>query len=109
MKIQITRTPDYCAASYYKESGVKATAEASNLGDVWYVNRVLVLPPKYRGKGIGGTLLEALKKAVRSVGGKVLVVTPGGYGAKPEDQVNFYKQHGFVEDSKEKGLLILRL
>lgn len=108
MKVRITRTPDYCAAFIY-EGGIKATAEASNLGDVWYVNRVLVQPPKCRGKGIGGVLIEALKEAVKSVGGKILVVTPGGYNAEPEDQVNFYKQHGFVEDSKQEGLLTLKL
>jgi hypothetical protein len=76
-------------------------AEASyvpvNLGvGVWYVNRVLVTNPSERGSGVGSYMLTVLKASLQRVSNfQALVVDPGGYGADPTRQANFYKRNGF--------------
>lgn len=83
----------------------RGVAEASNMGDFWYVNRVLVQPANLRSRGIGGELLERLKAAIAEYGEARVVVTPGGYDESPRQQ-RFYEQHGFVEEGEEPGLLV---
>ena len=108
-EISTAQTPNYCLASYHKEDlSVRATAEASLIGDEWWVNRVIVRPDNQRGKGLGGKLLEELKKVVAAEGGKVLLVAPGGYSNKHTAQVNFYGRHGFSK-RKEDGVLQVEL
>lgn len=100
-KISTAQTSNYCSAFCYKEDlSIRATAEASLIGDEWWVNRVIILPESRRGKGLGGRLLEELKKAVAAEGGKVLLVAPGGYSNKYTAQVNFYERHGFSKRGK---------
>lgn len=100
---QVTATLEsisvYWRGDSYLERGV---AEATDMDGYWYVNRVLVQPGACRGRGIGGELLERLKKAVAEQGSTRLVVTPGGYVESPK-QKKFYKKHEFVEE--EPGLL----
>lgn len=76
----------------------RGVAEATNMGDEWQINRVLVQGA--RGQGIGGHLLESLKEAVVRQGGLQLWVQPGGYGSDPVDQKRFYETHGFVDQGK---------
>lgn len=74
----------------------RGVAEATNMGDEWQINRVLVQGEGTRGHGIGGHMLEALKEAVVRQGGQSLWVQPGGYGSDPASQNRFYEAHGFV-------------
>lgn len=103
----VIKTPDYCSAYYYSEDhSVRATAEASRVGNEWWVNRVLVQPASARCMGLGGQLLEKLKETVAQVGGTSLLVTPGGYSDEWERQHKFYRSHGFQDaDPVKDGLL----
>jgi GNAT superfamily N-acetyltransferase len=82
----------------------RAVAEATEMGDHWYVNRVLVQPKEMRSKGIGSLLLQTLVKEIRKDSTKRIIVTPGGYATELEKQQNFYKKNGFVID-KENSLI----
>lgn len=62
----------------------------------WYINRILVKHPQDRSQGIGSELLSRLKKEVKSQGGDVLIVEPGGYGSDPLDLIRFYTKNGFI-------------
>ncbi len=75
-------------------------AEATRIGDEWWVNRVLVQGDN-KGLGIGGHMLETLKKAVVRQGCTSLRVTPGGYGSDTAAQNRFYEAHGFVSHGEE--------
>jgi GNAT superfamily N-acetyltransferase len=106
--IVVTKTPDYCSAyTYTADQVLRAVAEASLVGDSWWVSRVLVQPSSARGKGLGGQLLEELKKAVAEMGGTRLLVTPGGYSNEWKRQHKFYRAHGFrdADPTKDYGLL----
>jgi GNAT superfamily N-acetyltransferase len=106
--IFVTKTPGYCSAYIYTEDlSLRAVAEANLVGTDWWVSRVLVQPPNARGKGLGGRLLEKLKRAERDTGGTRLLVTPGGYSNEWERQDKFYRAHGFrdADPTKDYGLL----
>lgn len=109
--IFVTKTKDYCSAYYFSDDQrIRATAEANFTGREWWVARVLVQPDSARGKGLGGRLLEELKKAVVEMGGTSLLVTPGGYSNERRRQFKFYKAHGFKDaDSCRDGLLEAQL
>lgn len=84
------------------KSGLPAgAASASNLGGHWWVERVLVQEHHaVRGVGLGSEMLKRLLKSIVEVdemeGRSTLVqVCPGGYGADPERQFNFYLKNGF--------------
>jgi GNAT superfamily N-acetyltransferase len=102
--ISATSTPGYVGAFWHgitlQERGV---AEASDMGDYWYVNRVLVQPPDQRGSGIGQQLVKRLLNEIRLLGGRKVIVTPGGYGSNTTQQINFYKKCGFTEDKDAEG------
>jgi GNAT superfamily N-acetyltransferase len=106
-KIRVIKQPEYCSANYYPDDcSVRATAEASLVGEKWWVNRVVVDPPTERGKGLGGRLLEALKGAVRGAGGRTIFVSPGGYNGNVRAQKRFYRGHGFEPVKGSKGALL---
>lgn len=110
--IGTTETREYCSAYYFKpDMSVRATADASLIGDEWWLNRVVIAPKAQQGKGLGGKLLEKLKKVVAGAGGKFLLVAPGGYTTPYEMQVRFYRKHGFkdVIDPERKGVLRVEL
>lgn len=71
-------------------------AEASLMGDHWYLNR-LVVKPSYRGKKIGTALLERLLSELETRGGLPVIVEPGGYGSDVEELRSFYQRFGFEE------------
>lgn len=87
----------------------RGAAEASFVGDTWWVNRVLVQPRENRGRGIGGHMLEALKGAVVEEGGAELSVQPGGYDMNTADQNRFYEAHGFTCTDEKEGLFVWRV
>jgi GNAT superfamily N-acetyltransferase len=61
----------------------------------WTVTRVFI-PEKYRGKGVGGALLERLKKELLLIADfRQVYVEPSGYGSDPKRLHNFYTRHGF--------------
>jgi GNAT superfamily N-acetyltransferase len=92
----VNESANCCTASYWTEDlSIRGTAEASMLENVWWVNRVVVNPPSARGHGLGSQLIEALKAAVLKMGGKELMVCPGGYAGNVNKQKRFYKHHGF--------------
>ena len=79
-----------------------ACAEMDDMGDHWWVARVLV-NLAHRRKGYGGLVVNALKEYSK---GKPIMVHPGGYGMDYEDQKSFYESCGFVES--EPGVLFFR-
>lgn len=88
----------------WRGEGVRdtGTAEADDLGDgVWWVARVLVQPPKNRGRGIGTELVRRMQREVVGFGCKKLIVAPGGYDEDHERQRGFYLHCGFVQDEKD--------
>lgn len=95
-------TPEYCSASICI-GPKRSTAEASLIGDQWWVNRVIVNPASKRDSGIGTSLLTKLKELVKENGGKALLVSPGGYDSDLTLQERFYAKNGFVE-TDDKGL-----
>jgi GNAT superfamily N-acetyltransferase len=106
-EIRVIKLPEYCSANCYPvDMSVRATAEASLVGEEWWVNRVVVEPPTERGKGLGGRLLEALKGVVREAGGRTLFVSPGGYNGNVRAQRRFYRRHGFQPVKGSKGALL---
>jgi len=78
---------------------IRGVAQASNMGDFWYLNRVVVSPDSNRNQGIGGQLLARLQEELRKQDCKKLIVEPGGYGSDPEQLFRFYKKHGFIEET----------
>ena len=75
---------------------------------VWWIARVNV-HRKYRGKGYGSKLLNALVDEIFSRGGLRIEVAPGGYGEDPEKQYAFYMKNGFVRDEENPDLLVREL
>lgn len=86
----------------------RGTADLSALGDgEWEVNRVLVQGPgSPRGRGVGSRLLRTALAEVSKMGGRRVLVAPGGYGSDPIQQRRFYEKNGFVADSSQEGLLV---
>lgn len=85
----------------------RGTASADLIGDIWWINRVLVQPPEARRKGIGSLMLTELIQAVSRQGG-ALKVCPGGYYQDKEDQFKFYEKNGFVRDGNEGSMIYRR-
>src|SRR5437879_2897376 len=79
---------------------LRGVAQASNFGDLWYLNRVVVQPAERRGQGIGSRLLRTLQSELKTVGCEKLIVEPGGYGSDIDQLTRFYKKHGFVESGE---------
>lgn len=76
----------------------------------WFLNRLIVNDEAYRGKGIGGEVLERLKRFLsREPGRPYIIVTPSGYGTDPERRLRFYLSNGFVPAEGEyTGALVWR-
>jgi GNAT superfamily N-acetyltransferase len=73
----------------------------------WWISRVLVGDPNDRRKGIGSILLQrAIKEVLKRDPKANIIVEPGGYDLKTEDQIRFYKKNGFVDVPNKKGVLI---
>lgn len=101
-KININKTPEHCSVFFWKDDfSLKATASADFVSSFWWIGRVLVDPPKARGNGVGGYILEELKRAVKEMGGTSLLVSPGGYAVDPKRQFKFYLSHGFIYRSED--------
>src|SRR6266540_2943281 len=95
--IQEFCSPQHIAVHAIKGHMIAASAEASFMPDQsWFINRVVVLPARApRGTGLGSELVRHLLACIVDadrVAGRAtrVVVTPGGYGADPEKQFNFY-------------------
>lgn len=77
----------------------------------WWVSRVLVGDRNTRGQGIGTYLLQkAVAEVLKQDPQAEILVEPGGYGDNIEQQTNFYKKNGFVEqpEPEYKGSLIYK-
>jgi GNAT superfamily N-acetyltransferase len=89
-----------------------SVAEISNMGDLWYVNRVKVgnpHDPSTKGKGIGSLILRrAVAEILKRNPQAKIIVEPGGYSNRIEDQKNFYAKNGFVEIPGEEGVMIFK-
>ena len=89
-----------------------SVAEISNMGDLWYVNRVKVgnpHDPSTKGKGIGSLILRrALAEILKRNPQAKIIVEPGGYSNRIEDQRNFYAKNGFVEIPGKEGVMIFK-
>jgi len=85
-----------------------STASIDNVeGNTWWVSRVLVGERDDRRKGIGSMLLQrAIKEVLKRDPKANIIVEPGGYDMKTNDQINFYKKNGFVDVPDKKGVLI---
>lgn len=71
----------------------RGAAEATNMGNFWYLNRVVVQPHELRGRGIGSRLLQTLIQELRDKARAVLlVVDPGGYTGDTARQRRFYEK-----------------
>ena len=110
MEIDIgtTSSGSSCSAHWHDRAshGFKGrgVAEATEVGGVWWVNRVIVQPENLRGRGIGSRLVEALKQKVKELGGSRLIVCPGGYHDDVESQRRFYERCGFTRSSTDQDL-----
>ncbi len=97
---------------------VAAVAEASFIGTqspyhpfvdkgpvkAWLLNRVVVTPERFRGNGLGSKALQGLlEKLSKETSCQVLIVTPGGYNADPNEQENFYLKNGFEVAYEAEG------
>lgn len=103
----LIETPQNVSVLHH-EGGLRAVASADNVGDHWWVNRVLVDPPARRGSGVGTQMVKELLEAVTRQGCKELHVCPGGYDGKTKLQFKFYLKLGFTRIKGEPGLLIWR-
>jgi hypothetical protein len=83
--------------SSFRERGTASAGlvQDKELGEFWYVNRVLVQGDGTRGKGVGSQMLKLLQTEVLKLGGKLMIVEPGGYNSDPKQLDNFYGKHGF--------------
>lgn len=62
----------------------------------WLLNRALVQPPEYRGRGLGTRLLLTLLAEIsKRADFKQLIVEPGGYNMPVRRQRRFYTKQGF--------------
>ena len=99
-------TPESITILWRGDSAIeRGVASADDIGDRWWISRVLVQPATCRGRGVGSKLIEQLKAAVANQGGTRLVVAPGGYVGTAKErkrQKKFYEHHDFVEE--EPGL-----
>ena len=76
-----------------------ATASMDFVSDkgYWWINRIFIKEQRRR-KGHGSSLVADLQN---NANGYPIVVVPGGYSMKVEDQRAFYESCGFVEASGE--------
>lgn len=102
--LHVTDTPQHCAAMQVEHELAIGVVEASNLGEgLWSVDRAFVRP-SHRGKGLGTKLLKQLQETLsKRPDCQRLIVTPGGYGEKIEDQIHFYEKSGFTRIEDEEG------
>ena len=57
-----------------------------------------VVPPEARSKGIGGKVIQHLKKYAEDNGIKALeLITPPENSEKQKERIQFYERHGFFE------------
>lgn len=84
-----------------------AVLDTSAFDDYLYLNRINV-PDDYQNRGVGSALVEAMKVSARRSGHTRIIVEPGGYDPKRQnDRLRFYKKHGFTEHPD--GFLFLSL
>lgn len=103
--LHVVSTNQAVSVMWLPEGGWKpAIVQASNMGSHWYLNRAMV-PEAYRGQGVGSKLLKELFAQLDMHKAGLLIVEPGGYGADPKKQRNFYLKNGFVESKQYKGAL----
>lgn len=104
MQPHITTTPNHVSIYLPTQDGTRSRGVAS--ADLyhpradelcWWISRVLVTDEADRGKGIGGVLLDLMLAEVVKQGGRVVIVGPGGYGADPKRQRQFYEAHDFAK------------
>jgi GNAT superfamily N-acetyltransferase len=105
MRPRITSTPENIDITVVDDVGRRSIATASANPHFlhhpeercWWISRVLVSDQAQRGKGYGGMVLDHLLAEIVKAGGRVVIVTPGGYGADPARQVHFYESHDFFK------------
>lgn len=105
-KPNVVATSTYCSVSIHRDR-IRACVEANFIDDDWWISRALVNPKEVRGQGIGGRLLERLKREIKKMDGRHILVTPGGYGGNKRLQRKFYRNHGF--DYAGAGILKVKL
>lgn len=71
-----------------------ACAEMDDMGDHWWISRVLVRDIFLRRQGLGTQLVKTLQEHSR---GQKIIVCPGGYDLDYEQQRSFYESCGFIE------------
>jgi len=101
----IISTPENISITVTDDAGIRSIATASANPHFlhhaeercWWISRVLVTDQAQRGKGYGGMVLDHLLAEIIKAGGRVVIVTPGGYGADPDRQIAFYEAHDFFK------------
>jgi GNAT superfamily N-acetyltransferase len=93
------------------ELGVGWTEDDTLLGGAWARRfggereRLVAVEPEHRGRGIGGTLLDALADAAATHGELALTLTVGA----TNPALALYRRHGFADAGADRGgLLVLR-
>ena len=105
MTPMIVSTPQDISITLMGESKIRSIATASANPHpgrdpeerCWWISRVLVTDNANRGKGFGGMVLDYLLTEIVKAGGRLVIVTPGGYGADPVKQQRFYEAHDFFK------------
>lgn len=82
-----------------------AIAAADLVGDFWWVSRVLVGLPEFRGQGLGSLAVQRMLEKIASQSQLPIRVAPGGYTNETEKQFRFYEKNGFKRVEGEPGLL----
>ena len=96
ISITDTTAGQAASASVYRRPAIAESSQWPLEEGVWWINRILV-PEENRGQGLGSRLLQRLLSELKDKNAKAVIVAPGGYGSKPEDQFNFYRKNGFQQ------------
>ena len=105
--MRLTETPVSISVLHH-EGPTRAVASADNMGDFWWISRVLVEPRSQRGQGVGSEMLQLIQQAVVRQGCTELRVCPGGYDNDTERQFRFYQKLGFQTFPDEPEMLFWR-
>lgn len=78
-----------------------AVADMDRMSNHWWLARLFV-NINYRNKGLGRTLINALRE---NAGEIPIEVMPGGYDIPKKNQFAFYKKCGFIRVDKHTMML----
>lgn len=100
----LTENPDYISAICSRPSAAASADLTSAVAEydgelpyrrVWWLARVIIRDPAYRGKGIGTYMVTRVTDAVLRSPAPCVIVAPGGYGSDIRRVQNFYLKLGF--------------